>query len=1472
MTEDLQDATAGPGEADTPPKWLQAVLENQNQQTRHFQMMLAPVLSHITGQSTVQQTQASHTVPERSDDLIPLHSTRERSACETHASLDVTTRPRVHTPFAAELEVINQRSQSSGPVRRTTNPGPDPGHRDTRDTEPEVPHTFTYHNERRQNNTGGYYNNCSELQRPKLATYEGDEDWDSFLMPFERQARKHGWSAAERVDRLHECLRGAAVRYICSLPERTREDYVLLVEQLTQRFGKKDPPTTVRRRLGELRQGRETSAEFAEEVRRLTTLAYPGVDLQLQDQLATDAFLKGLRNQKVAFEVMNRDPSSFVEAQRFVEAHEHNFRATVGRDTEVKNRARRISWVDEGDMCDDSASTSRRVSTPQYVTADQFAALAEQVKTLVNTVGNLQLQVANLQPISIVSQNSKAAQSSIPERKQNYQHMQPSRGRSQTPSPNRGTTGPCFKCGETGHFRKDCSRAPSPVTARHNSDKYIDNPLQSNGSTTSDSQLQGRQVGCTERRGESLQILLTINGIPMQAVADTGAQTTVISEELYQRILNGNPAPTDLHHTYLLNAGVGDGMKAKHGLTVTFQIGSKSIDWEVHVAPIRDSVLLGLDLMKAHDVVIYTQGKVFIGDELVPSKIVRDDGSDYCVARVTLERTSIIPAKSECVVWGEVEDPQPGVTAFLEPLNIANNVVSGSVVVTMKTKVPVRVCNFSTKRVALQRGVCLGLLVEVYPLPPFAPKPNSMPAPSLVVGRVATISDIPEHLQSLVATISETLSEEQQQRFIQLLLTYQSIFAKSDSDHGYLSAVTHKIDTGSAKPVRQPVRRTPLGFQGEEEVHLKKMLADGVITPSASEWASPVVLVRKKDGGVRWCVDYRCLNNLTIKDAYPLPQIEECLDVVGGATMFSTLDLQSGYWQIAVDSKNREKTAFITKWGLYEYTQMPFGLCNAPSTFQRAMELVLGGLQWETLLIFLDDVIVIGNGVDQSLDRLEQVFQRFQSYGLKLKPAKCHLLQEEVLFLGHIVSGKGISPNPALIKDVQQWNSPNNLQELQTFLGLCNYYRKFVPNFAELASPLHTLLKKGTVFLWTDEQQSAFMRLKEKLTTAPVLGYPQAEGKFILDTDASNNSVGAVLSQVQWGEERVLNYASSRLSPAQQKYCVTRHELLAVVCFTQQFRHYLLGRKFLLRTDHGSLIWLFRFKSPEGQLARWLEELSQYDFQIEQRAGKQHGNADAMSRMPGEKVENCDCYQAGINLSDLPCKGCRYCQKIHIQWAKFEDDLDDVVPLALRCIQPRSSTSNGDQPSVHLPERPEVNWVESLSPEQLARNHLRTAQERQKKVHDFRAKEHFYSVGDLVFVRDDSKKKGLSPKLQKLWKGPLIIAACCGPVLYEIQGPKRRTVMHHDRLKPYDSDVIPVWVLRQRSRLLKNCQDQEFQPAEEDVPLVPLLPLSDDQDEDLQPKDPGCWPDGRQGDSNSSEKTVKTSSGRLVKRPQRFRH
>lgn len=296
-------------------------------------------------------------------------------------------------------------------------------------------------------------------------------------------------------------------------------------------------------------------------------------------------------------------------------------------------------------------------------------------------------------------------------------------------------------------------------------------------------------------------------------------------------------------------------------------------------------------------------------------------------------------------------------------------------------------------------------------------------------------------------------------------------------------------------------------------------------------------------------MNYRKVNEATQKDAYPLPKIEECLDTLSGSKLFSTLDLLSGYHQFEVNEKDRPRTAFITKYGLFEYTRMPFGLCNAPSTFQRGMELVLRRLQWVTLLIYLDDVIITGKTFKEHLNNLGEVLSRFRKFGLKLKPTKCSLYREEVLFLGHVVGKDGVRANPSLVQDVEKWPVPQSLKELQAFLGLTNYYRRFVQGYADIARSLHNLTRKGVTYHWKAEQEVAFGALKKALTTTPILAYPLAEGRMILDTDAANFSIGAVLSQEQGQVERVISYSSRRLGPIQERYCVTRRELLAVVAF-----------------------------------------------------------------------------------------------------------------------------------------------------------------------------------------------------------------------------------------------------------------------------------------------------------------------------------
>ena len=279
------------------------------------------------------------------------------------------------------------------------------------------------------------------------------------------------------------------------------------------------------------------------------------------------------------------------------------------------------------------------------------------------------------------------------------------------------------------------------------------------------------------------------------------------------------------------------------------------------------------------------------------------------------------------------------------------------------------------------------------------------------------------------------------------------------------------------------------------------------------------------------------------------------------------------------------------------------------------MERILTGLHWEILLVYMDDIIIYGRTFEDELARLRVVFQKMQEIKLKLKPKKCHLFKKKVAYLGYVVSAEGVSTDPDKIEAVKQWPAPKTVTEVRSFLGLASYYRRFIQGFAEIAKPLHRLTENNT-WHWTKECQEVFRELKTRLINAPILAYPSSEGRFILNTDASTQGIGAVLSQVQDGVEKVVSYASRSLYKPERNYCVTRRELLAVVYFIKKHRHYLYRGDFEVRTDHTALKWLLSFKDLKGQLARWLDALSEYHFTITHRAGRSHGNDDGMSRIP----------------------------------------------------------------------------------------------------------------------------------------------------------------------------------------------------------------------------------------------------------------
>ena len=376
---------------------------------------------------------------------------------------------------------------------------------------------------------------------------------------------------------------------------------------------------------------------------------------------------------------------------------------------------------------------------------------------------------------------------------------------------------------------------------------------------------------------------------------------------------------------------------------------------------------------------------------------------------------------------------------------------------------------------------------------------------------------IPLKIISTVASVQMECKKFQETNFLVVigilcLLVQTRYLRKRTYELGRTNKIKHSIHTGNAQPIRQPVHKVPVCQRQEMQKLLVEMHKKDVIQPSQSPWTSPVVLVRKKDGSTQFCIDYRKLNSVTRKDAYLIPRIDDTLDTFAGSQWFSTLDMVSGYWQVEVGEADREKTAFCTSNGQYEFKVMPFGLCNGPATFQRWMDLVLAGLQMSHCLVYVDDVIVMGKSFEDHLHNLRRVFERVQEAGLTLKPTKCTFFQTKVFYLGYFVSREGISTDPVKIDKKARWPTPQSAKDVQQFLSLAGYYRRFVRDFSTITKPLHCLTEKTARFEWTTGCEEAFQILRQRLCSVPVLGFPNFDKPFKLDTDASNTGIGESFS------------------------------------------------------------------------------------------------------------------------------------------------------------------------------------------------------------------------------------------------------------------------------------------------------------------------------------------------------------------------
>ncbi|GBN37648.1 Retrovirus-related Pol polyprotein from transposon 297, partial [Araneus ventricosus] len=677
-------------------------------------------------------------------------------------------------------------------------------------------------------------------------------------------------------------------------------------------------------------------------------------------------------------------------------------------------------------------------------------------------------------------------------------------------------------------------------------------------------------------------------------LVDTGANVTLLRTDLAQKLKEQliYTAPS-----ISLKTATGEKTEIRGKLDASLECGSRKFHHRIYVADITDPCILGLDfLQKFNFTVDLEKNEIRTGGEEIPLFSASVQHSKSC--SVLAKKRTIIPARSECLIQGVPGQFRYAVTDFPSQASQKGLLVAATLVDMEMEAIPVRVLNLNNKPKILDKGDVIATCEPVVD----------------IVARPSEFSGA-QHLPSTLENF-QILNEEQRTAVRKLLNEFQNLFSTCDADVGRCNMTQHRINTGDHPPIKQYPRRLPLARKEEADNLVKEMVDNGIIEESSGPWASPIVLVKKKDGSTRFCVDYRKLNEITKKDSYPLPRIDDTLDALNGSQWFTTLDLKSGYWQIEIRPEDREKTAFTTGQGLWQFKVMPFGLCNAPATFERLMETVLRGLSSEACLVYLDDIIIVGRTFEEHLNNLRKVFQRLQKANLKLNLKKCRFFQKEVTYLGHVISAEGVKTDPEKIKAVVDWPRPETVHDLRSFLGLCTYYRRFVKNFSTIAKPLHKLTEAKSNFNWTEECEKSFNSLKQALTSSPILTYPRTDKDFILDTDASNEGIGAVLSQNIGNEERVIAYFSKSLGKPERNYCVTRKELLAIVKSIEHFHHYLYGRKFLLRTDHASLRWLLNFKEPEGQIARWIQRLQEYDFEIQHRKGTSHGNADALSRRP----------------------------------------------------------------------------------------------------------------------------------------------------------------------------------------------------------------------------------------------------------------
>lgn len=515
--------------------------------------------------------------------------------------------------------------------------------------------------------------------------------------------------------------------------------------------------------------------------------------------------------------------------------------------------------------------------------------------------------------------------------------------------------------------------------------------------------------------------------------------------------------------------------------------------------------------------------------------------------------------------------------------------------------------------------------------------------------------------------------EEFRPKISKLLEENKDLFVSEDKFLGRTDTVEMRINTGEHKPIKKQPYRTPLRQRRLVDSAIDEMMEAGVVERSRSPWGFPIVLVQKKDGSKRFCVDFRALNKITRKNAHPLPVIDDILASLGSAKYFSKLDLKSGYWQVKMHEDDKEKCAFTCHRGLFHFNVMPFGLANAPGVFQELMSIVLRG-QEDFALAYLDDILVFSNTIEDHLQHIERVLSSLREHNLKLKPAKCEFFKRETQYLGFKISEEGIQPDHDKVKAIKSVSTPTTVKEVRAFIGMTSYYRRFIANFSDIAEPLINLTRKYSRFLWDDACQAAFDCLKEKLSEVVILAYPDTNKQYKLYTDASDRSIGACLTQQVYDQseekeiERPIYFLSHKLSDTQTRWSTIEKEAYAIHYSLQKLNHYLHGATFTIYTDHKPLEYLLKSSIQNRKIQTWALGMAGYDCTIQYLQGRDNMCADLLSRAVDAPVSDDD-QQVDIDNRNYTVSAINSNQFEPKEFASYKNDDDPVATHERPTIQ-----------------------------------------------------------------------------------------------------------------------------------------------------------------------------------------------------------